>query len=205
MSINQLARRDRCEKCNYKLTLQYNILFWKQSFNEQKVHLIFASFEFTHFCFSRKSNFTFSSKKSQENTAVNMTQVKKKMQTLFFPLQIMYSRSFVALEVIPSHHSAPAHTFLMSPLSPSLGDIKNASAQNNLCPLKIIIFWSTWSILFKLNGRYFFKKPIEEGKISQLPLKKKKKKVFTSYVVVSLSTYKSLPGQSHNSIKYQAH
>lgn len=98
------------------------------------------------------------------------------MQTLFFPLQIMYSRSFVALEAIPSHHSAPAPTFLMSPLSPNRGDIKNASAQNNLCPLKIIIFWSTWSILLKLNGRYFFKKPIEEGKISQLPPKKKKKK-----------------------------
>lgn len=100
----------------------------------------------------------------------------------------MYNRSFLALEVIPSQHSAPAYIFLMSPLSHKRGDIKNASAQNNLCPLEIIILWSTWSILLKLNSRYFFKKPTEEGKISQMiPKKKKKKKVPASYVVVSLS------------------
>lgn len=40
-------------------------------------------FKFTHFCFSRKSNFTFSTKELQ-NTAVSRTQAKKKMQTLFF-------------------------------------------------------------------------------------------------------------------------
>lgn len=149
------------------------------------MHLIFTSFKFIHFCFSRKSNFTFSSKKKlQENTAISMTQAKKKMQTLFFPLQIMYSTSFLALEVIPSHHSAPAHTFLMFPLSSSRGYIKNA--QNNLCSLKIIILWSTWSILLKLNGRYFFKKPIAEGKISQLPPKKKKK---SAHLLCSISQH----------------
>lgn len=81
-------------------------------------------FKFTHFCFSRKSNFTFSTKKLQENTAVSMTQAKKKMQTLFFLLQIIHNRSFLALEVIPSHQSAPAHTFLMSPLSPNRETLK---------------------------------------------------------------------------------
>lgn len=75
----------------------------------------------------------------------------------------MYNRFFLPLQVVPSHHSAPAHTFLMCPLSPNSGDIKNASAQNNLCPLEIIILWSTLSSLLKLSSRYFFKKPTEEG------------------------------------------
>lgn len=101
------------------------------------------------------------------------------MQTLFFFLQIMYNRAFLALEATPSHHSAPAHTFLMSPLSPNRGDIKNTPAQNNLCPLEIIILWRTWSILLKLSGSYFLdyrggknKSPAcqeEEGKEKKCP------------------------------------
>lgn len=88
----------------------------------------------------------------------------------------MFNRSSLALEAIPSHHRDSAQTFLMSPL-PSLPTGQNASAQNNVCPLEIIILLNTLSVFLNLNGRYFCKKPELQRREKQTHQKKNPQKI----------------------------
>lgn len=81
--INQLKVRD-ARNATINWFYSRTFYFKNNPLMDKKCISSLLVFKFTHFCFSRKSNFAFSTRKLQENITVSMTQAKEKMQTLVF-------------------------------------------------------------------------------------------------------------------------